>query len=453
MSEILGYINNYKNIALREINSVSEVWVNTLNESPFVQFLCKTNTIDLQNLSVFCISILSFLSCMYYKNYDVTSHYVGQGFAFDTLMPLIGTHAIVDFFVTKTYDVKFHHLCVLGFLYYNYSNRVSSQDGLLLTYSLIKTELSSFFYVLKYYLPKNSFLYTMNSIFFYIGFLKLRIFDYYGGVIHNHSAMNLLIQKYSQTNTVSTFILVSSCYGLYILNLYWFLIINKVVYKNLIKFLNINTDQLCHYLCSYTQLLNIPMCFFIYSYNKNEKYLFDVIGVSLLSVNSYLYHYDIYKRLNTNLITEYNYPYKENVVFYLHDSVSIHIRSFLTVVTSFYHNEKYLFFVFVSGVTHLSSIYSVILNLIVLLIRPDDIKDDFFHISKIITILPIALDILFVFFNSSNEIAVPFLTVNILIALLLMVDPFYKLTHFAFHILLIIQNYYLCLSHSSSSVV
>jgi len=41
----------------------------------------------------------------------------------------------------------------------------------------------------------------------------------------------------------------------------------------------------------------------------------------------------------------------------------------------------------------------------------------------------------------------PFLSVNIAIALLFVVEPFYKLNHVAFHLLLVAQNYYLCLSH------
>jgi len=50
--------------------------------------------------------------------------------------------------------------------------------------------------------------------------------------------------------------------------------------------------------------------------------------------------------------------------------------------------------------------------------------------------------------TKSQEIAIPFLLTNIGIVLLFIVEPFYKLTHVAFHLLLIVQNYYLCLSSS-----
>lgn len=66
-----------------------------------------------------------------------------------------------------------------------------------------------------------------------------------------------------------------------------------------------------------------------------------------------------------------------------------------------------------------------------------------FRTNNIIAILP---DVICVFYNSNKRIAIPFLLTNIVITLLLIIKPFYKLTHVAFHVLLIVQNYYLCLS-------
>jgi len=60
---------------------------------------------------------------------------------------------------------------------------------------------------------------------------------------------------------------------------------------------------------------------------------------------------------------------------------------------------------------------------------------------------PIMCDVLLICANSSTEIRIPFLLVNIMIALLFIVEPFYKLTHAGFHMLLISQNYYMCLSN------
>ena len=63
--------------------------------------------------------------------------------------------------------------------------------------------------------------------------------------------------------------------------------------------------------------------------------------------------------------------------------------------------------------------------------------------------IAIAYDILLVYSNSSTELAVPFLFTNIVILLLFLVNPFYKLDHVAFHIGLIIQNYYMSMSNAN----
>jgi hypothetical protein len=74
-------------------------------------------------------------------------------------------------------------------------------------------------------------------------------------------------------------------------------------------------------------------------------------------------------------------------------------------------------------------------------------KHTFLNNNNIITFIPISCDVLLIFMNSPNEIAIPYLFVNIMIGLLFLINPFYKLTHVAFHLLLIAQSYYMCLSN------
>jgi hypothetical protein len=63
--------------------------------------------------------------------------------------------------------------------------------------------------------------------------------------------------------------------------------------------------------------------------------------------------------------------------------------------------------------------------------------------------IPIVYDILLVYSNSHTELAAPYLLTNIVIGLLFLVNPFYKLNHVAFHIGLIIQNYYMSMSNAN----
>jgi hypothetical protein len=96
------------------------------------------------------------------------------------------------------------------------------------------------------------------------------------------------------------------------------------------------------------------------------------------------------------------------------------------------------------------SMYNIILNILELFINHDYIKENFLNIHHVFTTIPIGVDVSLIAMNSTSQIAISFVFVNILMAMMLVVEPFYKLSHVALHILLITQTYYLCLSHSSN---
>ena len=366
---------------------------------------------------------------------------------FDILFPFVGLHALIDFFLTNSYDLKLHHFFIFGIIFYNYYYNVSSEYRFIFSYPLLKTEISSIFYVLKYWLPKKTILYNLNSILFYILFFKLRIYDFYYEIIYNNISFDITFQKYSPTNYYLSSILLISCYGLYILNLYWFLILNKILYKTITNIIDVNNDILCHYFCYYLHWINIPVSIYIYAYNPNEKNIFDMIGITILSITSYNYHYDIYNRLYHNQIESYFIPNKDNIVLFFNDNIAIHMRSFLVVLTNYYYNVNLFNILLISGIFHIISIYDCVLNSLELFIDYNRNKEVFLNRHNIISALPIMCDVLLICANSSTEIRIPFLLVNIMIALLFIVEPFYKLTHAGFHMLLISQNYYMCLSN------
>jgi hypothetical protein len=182
-------------------------------------------------------------------------------------------------------------------------------------------------------------------------------------------------------------------------------------------------------------------------YNPNEKYIFDMIGLSVLSLSSYMYHFDIYKRLCDKKIDDHDTPNKDNIVLFLNDILSIHFRCFLVVLTNYYYSPHLFFALLLSGIFHVSSIYHSFVNILDLFVDHEKNKETFLNRHNIISSIPIAVDVLFISANSTTDIAIPYLLINILIGLLHVVNPFYKLTHVAFHVLLIVQNYYMCLSN------
>jgi hypothetical protein len=180
-----------------------------------------------QNLSLLSISILSTFACIYYNT-------VNNQATFNFLQTIIGTYSIVDLYYSKSIDFKIHHILTLGLLYYNIVYNVHCSDLHIITYSFIKTEISSIFLILKYYLDKKSAFYHINNIVFYILFFKLRIYDIYYNVIKYDSQIYTIINKYTPNSYYKSSILIVSCYGLYILNLYWFMLLSKILYKKIV---------------------------------------------------------------------------------------------------------------------------------------------------------------------------------------------------------------------------
>lgn len=238
-------------------------------------------------------------------------------------------------------------------------------------------------------------------------------------------------------------------YCLYILNIYWFFIINKVIYRSIAEFIGCDKDIVCHKLCSYTLFTNVIVALCIYSYNAEEKHIFDLVGNIVLSINSYIYHYDIYLRLYHNQIQDYSLPSKDNIILFINDCLSIHLRSFLVFFTNYYNSSSVYSLVTLSVQLHLICIYFGFMNILQLFIDHDKNKDTFLKYHNLFTMTPIGLDILLIALNSPPEIAVPYSLVNIAILMLFVIEPFHKLTHFSLHALLIAHNYYMCLSNVS----
>jgi hypothetical protein len=418
--------------------------------------------LNIQNISLMGISLYSLYCCMNYYfgikyyNSNLYSHsldindeklytYTRQ---FDDLFVYVQIYAFIDIFLVKTNDLRLHHLFIFGLSFYGWVTKLHTIHQFACSYPLLKTEVSNIFLILKHYLPANTTIYNINMLLFYIFFMKFRIIDIYFEIFHNNCAFNVYIQNYSPSYI---YILLASVYGLFILNIYWFLIINKTLYKMLLKNTQFNTDKMCHYICSYIHYLNIPFTAYFYSYNNQEQNIIYMSGIVVLSVASYMYHYDIYYKICTKLINEYVVEKNINYVYFLNDCLCIHIRFFLAVFTNYYNNPYFYAVTTFCGVFQLGCFYNGVINVIELLSNRDYLKANFLKIHYLFTFLPIGIEIVAIYLNTkSPEIAIPFLLVNICIALLFIVDPFYKLTHVAFHVLLIAQNWYICFSNASA---
>ena len=187
----------------------------------------KQNNIHYHNFALLTIGIFSLLSCIYYNITNSFSYLYN-------LIPIINFYAFVDLFYTTKLVTKLNNIFILVFIFYfNYFNYfvIECMDLKILVYTFIKTEISSISLVLTYYIDKKSIYYNLNSVIFYTLFFKLRIYDFYYNIIHYDSSLYIIINKYTPNNFYGKGLFVVSCYGLYFLNVYWFILLSKIVYK------------------------------------------------------------------------------------------------------------------------------------------------------------------------------------------------------------------------------
>lgn len=345
---------------------------------------------------------------------------------FDISYKSVGVYTVVDLYYSNTHEMNFHHVFILAILLYNEVILPKPEDRFLFTYPMLKTEISSVFYVLKSWLPQHSNVYHINSALFCLSFIKFRIYDYYDAMIHQNKVMDYMIQVYSAEFSSLMYL---SVYGLFSLNIYWVFLIQKQVYKTF--FLSIQKDIHCHTLCRIVYLSNLVLAGMLF-----PVYNYECIGTILQSFFAYLYHDNIYQRLALKKIDEYVAPTKDSLLLYIVYLLSIHARSFFAVLNA----SPYSLFAIFSGILHEISLYCSIGRVGELV--DEDKKEFFLSDQRKLLFIPFLVDGLWITQHSPYEIAIPLYTLYFSLAVLHMTNPFYKLTPVAFGLGFMIQTYY-----------
>ena len=403
--------------------------------------------LNVRNLSLFILANASAFSFLYYQysldsdKYSLDSVQENKGvLAFDTLYPYVGAYAFIDLFFCDSYDFIFHHLSILAIIFYSSYHNVSLEHRFMFSYPLLKTEISSVFYVLKYWIPEKSSLYHVCTILFYVSFLKFRLYDYYD-IFYKNILFDLIFKEYSYD---LSYLLVLSCYGLFILNLYWFFIINKILYKSFSTRLNLNTEIVCHSICRYIPFLTIPLSLYVYSV-PNDKYVYDMMGKTIFIISAYNYHTDMYQRF-TDKKVDGLVPTKENAVLFMNYTLTFQLQSFLNVASNYYASNSSFYILLFSSIFHIHSVYLSFYNSLNLFIDYDTIKDNFLNNHLALLSAPIVCDGALIYMNSSYDVAIPLLLIHIVLVLLFVIQPFYKLTPASILFTLMMFNYYVSLS-------
>jgi len=178
---------------------------------------------DYKNIATLGICSVSLLACILHQ-YQLANELLR---AFPLCM---GVYFAVDLVANPSIEYRMHHtasLGIIGYLYFCQSNTSGVES---LVYHFVKTEISTFFLVFRYYLPKGTTLYRINNYLFYASFAKFRIVDLYQNTIRPSAEIYTVLQLNAG---LGKWIALAGCYTLYTLNLYWFTIINRHLYKDL----------------------------------------------------------------------------------------------------------------------------------------------------------------------------------------------------------------------------
>jgi hypothetical protein len=359
--------------------------------------------------------------------YTVISLYTGYSYYF--VEDKVITSTIITSFYTldlifnkkiyNDFQYLIHHSLIVGlyllFLYYKYYDFVH-----ILINPLFGFQISTIFYNINELFVKN---YTYNkykyiNLLCYIStFVYYRLYRYYYDVI-THPDLNTFLEKYNKG-------IILIPYFFYTLNMFWLCIIIKKLMSPLKK---IETEFIAEYFCQYILLLNIPVTFYKYIITKNNYILIDVFGNVILNIGSYLFH--------NNLMLYQLYGYPRNKCYFLLDNIGIRIKTLLTLLTyCLYKNDHYTYLYFNICYYLVASIISYILVY----------KSKNMDITKKYVIFWLSLDV----FIGSLYLAYNYNQFNNMYIILVLLGTvynckiFYKITHIAFHILLLFHNFVL----------
>ena len=317
------------------------------------------------------------------------------------------------------------------------------------------TEISTIFFTTKLWLDeykgkKNSLFnifYGINDVLFFCLFFKLRIHDYYLNLVGNIET-HIVISN-SIVNIIDKIIIYIGLYGLFTLNIYWFSIICKKMYKQLIMkmtpFLDNKRTAECVLTISF--FVNFYIAYVNYSINMLNYHLLDLFGIFVLSVVSGNYYYSKYKYLENNQVI--NITSNELLEPFVYNKYAIQVRSFLALTTISLANGTTNKFIYLSGIYHTMSFFSFNMNIIKILFDNNKIIYDESDISKMIikkldtiTSIPCLLDTIIIIWYHTNNVCLKseLFFISIIIGVVLSVKPFYNLNHVLLHVLFLYQT-------------
>lgn len=259
----------------------------------------------------------------------------------NTCYYLLFSYLTIDLLFAEPELVLHHVLCLLP-LTCKYSFNFTQVESNTIVKPFMKTEISTLFLIFKVVYEKNvpesikktrvaNALYQINDLIFVAVFIKIRIWDLLFDAMLNPETHQKVIEKSDGSILKNANFYVGFC-GLYFMNLYWFALICKKMYKQLIinsRFSWINTAAIADQILPWTKLAAFLPYIFITSavwrmfYTESMKYVYYLSfleGVVAIGFSSYIYHSK--KRDNRTALS--------NALFF--DAGATHVKSLFALV-------------------------------------------------------------------------------------------------------------------------
>lgn len=418
----------------------------------FLEFRSNPIIQKYENIASFTVCSITLANVLLYQWFSSTAfiHIINVS---------ILSYCSIDLLFAKN-DAFIHHVLTVGTIGFAYLHGIPADTIFTAFGTLLMTEMSTFFYIARVWLeeymgPNNrmfSTIYAINALLFILSFFKLRVYDFYIDIVRNPRTYEVL-SSFTQNSIPRCLHIYGCIYGLFLLNLFWFSLICKKLYKMIIinhfKFLNSNV--FAETLLQYTYLLNVYAAFTLYG--SNDAFVLDVFGILTFAFCSYVFHAKLAKYyLRKYLVV---YTSSDIIDIYANHHVAIHMRSFLVVATHFvlsYNADRDL--IFLSGASHLIGIVGFYRKLLTIVSLKKQILDDgeiSTHTMYKYCLLPSAIDCMLIVLNASTiELKADLLAINVAIGVLLYVVPFYELNHLALHLLVFGQT--LCLINCNLAI-
>lgn len=400
--------------------------------------ICKS----IQNMA--CLSTVLFASYAIYTDSDTL---------LSSTIQYVKYFTMIDLLICSP-EILIHHCAVLGIIipYLDTPDFYAISRTELI--AILKTEISTIFLVLHNIIPKKyGILYILNNVLFTGSFEYTRIYSYSHHLIYNEELYDKIDHYLTPINAT---IAIGSIYTLYFLNIYWMAIIVNTIIKQFVDYLP--TYKQCESIIKYMFFMSPVVSLAIYDPLTNPIYWVDIVGQSMLSVSSYIYH-----NAASKLPIDKNWLENDIVWLYINDVLLIHVRCFGCVVvnTNLYghlmslSSAMYLQMVllYLSFIHHCIAMYTFVKYVMGLkrdgvVMRVNEHSWALLWPLHLCQGLPILVDSLIVAFSTDDFNArTNMWLITALIFINGKIAPFYHANHLIFHGLLLIQTLFLCNSN------